>query len=60
MSAAVYETVRLDTKHSFLKRHEVETSAGSTVVSYSHDTGDGPVLWLLHGYPQSAFIWRHV
>jgi pimeloyl-ACP methyl ester carboxylesterase len=37
-----------------------QTSSGSTVCSYTSDLGSGPILTLIHGYPQSAFIWRHV
>lgn len=37
------------------------TSSGSTVCSYTSDLGPNTsVLTLIHGYPQSAFIWRHV
>lgn len=44
-----------------VERHVTPTSSGSTVVSYANDLGEGlPVLWLVHGYPQSAYIWRHV
>jgi len=60
MSVPTHETVTLSTLHPFLKRNSTKTPSGSTVVSYTHDTGKGPVLWLVHGYPQSAFIWRHV
>ncbi|KAH0123190.1 hypothetical protein KCU67_g17874, partial [Aureobasidium melanogenum] len=42
-----------------VKRNVTPTSSGSTVVSYAKDLGHGPVLWLVHGYPQSAYIWRH-
>lgn len=44
-----------------LKQQLTQTSSGSTVCSYTSDLGDnGPILTLIHGYPQSAFIWRHV
>ncbi|KAK0611879.1 alpha/beta hydrolase [Immersiella caudata] len=49
--------------HNFfpsLQRNVTPTSSGSTVVSYTSDLGHGPILTLIHGYPQSAFIWRHV
>jgi hypothetical protein len=26
------------------------------VISYASDLGEGPVLWLVHGYPQSAYM----
>ncbi|KAI4726677.1 alpha/beta hydrolase [Aureobasidium sp. EXF-10728] len=43
-----------------VKRHVFSpTSSGSTVVSYTKDLGEGPVLWLVHGYPQSAYIPFH-
>ena len=39
-----------------LCRTVTPTPSGSNVVSYSHDRGDnGPILLLIHGYPQSAF-----
>ncbi|KAM7187806.1 alpha/beta hydrolase [Rhypophila sp. PSN 637] len=44
-----------------LERNVTPTPSGSQVVSYSSDLGDGgPILVLIHGYPQSAFIWRHI
>ncbi|KAF2148251.1 alpha/beta-hydrolase [Myriangium duriaei CBS 260.36] len=60
MSSPAYETITLSTVHPFLKCNETAVESCSKVVSYSHDTGKGPVLLLIHGYPQSAFIWRHV
>lgn len=60
MASVFGDTVNLKTIHSFLARNETSTSSGSTVVSYSHDLGKGPVLWLVHGYPQSAYIFRHL
>ena len=39
-----------------LKQYLTETTAGSTICSYSCDKGDpSPILTLFHGYPQSAF-----
>ncbi|KEQ90918.1 hypothetical protein AUEXF2481DRAFT_44653 [Aureobasidium subglaciale EXF-2481] len=43
-----------------VERHVSTTASGSTVISYAKDLGEGPVLWLVHGYPQSAYIWRHL
>ncbi|KAG2161328.1 hypothetical protein VTO58DRAFT_110190 [Aureobasidium pullulans] len=43
-----------------VERHVSTTPSGSTVTSYAKDLGEGPVLWLVHGYPQSAYIWRHL
>ncbi|EXJ87755.1 hypothetical protein A1O1_04681 [Capronia coronata CBS 617.96] len=38
-----------------------KTSSGSEVHSYISDLGqDTPILTLIHGYPQSAYIFRHV
>jgi len=35
-----------------------QTSSGSTVCSYHSDLGkDKPILTLIHGYPQSAFMY---
>lgn len=59
MTTVFGDTVNLSTLSStaFLKRHETQTSSGSKVVSYSHDLGQGPVLWLVHGYPQSSYMY---
>jgi len=46
----------LNTLHPFLKPQETKTAPGSTVKSYSHDTGSGPVVCLVHGYPESAYM----
>ncbi|KAK3949575.1 Alpha/Beta hydrolase protein [Pseudoneurospora amorphoporcata] len=44
-----------------LQRNVTPTASGSEVVSYTSDLGDGgPILTLIHGYPQSALIWRHL
>lgn len=40
-----------------VKRNVTPTSSGSTVVSYTKDLGNGSVLWLVHGYPQSAYMY---
>ncbi|KAF4551322.1 Hypothetical protein D9617_14g077800 [Elsinoe fawcettii] len=60
MASAAHETITLSTVHPWLKRNETSVDSCPKVVSYTHDTGSGPVLFLVHGYPQSAFIWRHV
>ncbi|THY44367.1 alpha/beta hydrolase [Aureobasidium pullulans] len=39
-----------------VERHVSTTPSGSTVISYAKDLGEGPVLWLVHGYPQSAYM----
>ena len=46
----------LVTLDSSLKQHDTKVSSGGTVRAYSHDTGSGPVLCLVHGYPQSAYM----
>ncbi|KAK4982349.1 hypothetical protein LTR66_009324 [Elasticomyces elasticus] len=43
-----------------LQQKHTKTPSGSTICSYSNDLGDGPVLVLIHGYPQSAYLWRHI
>ncbi|KAK2614752.1 hypothetical protein N8I77_001556 [Diaporthe amygdali] len=44
-----------------LQRQVTATASGSNVVSYSSELGeDKPILTLIHGYPQSSFIWRNV
>lgn len=52
----------VETRNFFptLKRSATPTSSGSTVVSYTSDRGTGPILTFIHGYPQSAFIWRYI
>jgi hypothetical protein len=40
-----------------VKRQSSTTPSGSTVISYTKDLGHGPVLWLVHGYPQSAYMY---
>jgi len=40
-----------------LTRNVTPTASGSRVVSYTSDLGgSSPVLTLIHGYPQSAFM----
>ncbi|KAK3388747.1 Alpha/Beta hydrolase protein [Sordaria brevicollis] len=56
-------TDSVETRNFFpaLQRNVTATASGSEVVSYSSDLGNGgPILTLIHGYPQSAFIWRHL
>ncbi|TKX22074.1 alpha/beta hydrolase fold-containing protein 22 [Elsinoe australis] len=60
MTSATYQTTTLSSVHPWLKRNETSLDSCPKVVSYTHDSGSGPVLFLIHGYPQSAFIWRHV
>lgn len=51
----------LEDRHFYpnLKRNVTDTSSGSRVVSYMSDLGpDVPILTLIHGYPQSAFMYR--
>jgi pimeloyl-ACP methyl ester carboxylesterase len=44
-----------------LRQHLTPTTSGSTVCSYTSDLGPNtPILTLVHGYPESAFVWRHV
>ncbi|KIX03208.1 uncharacterized protein Z518_06760 [Rhinocladiella mackenziei CBS 650.93] len=44
-----------------LTHNVTKTSSGSEVHSYTSDLGpDTPILTLIHGYPQSAYIWRHI
>ena len=60
MTTLKCDSVNLSTVHSWLQRQSISAESGSTVVTYTHDLGHSPVLWLVHGYPQSAFIFRHV
>ncbi|KAF7198007.1 Fluoroacetate dehalogenase [Pseudocercospora fuligena] len=46
--------------HPFLKEDVSQVSSGGKIVSYSHDRGLGPVWCMVHGYPQSSYMWRHV
>lgn len=49
--------VDLKSLHPQLDKSFTETASGSTVCSYTSDIGgDGPILTLIHGYPQSAFM----
>ncbi|KAK1782282.1 Alpha/Beta hydrolase protein [Copromyces sp. CBS 386.78] len=53
----------IETRNFFpaLQRNVTPTASGSEVVSYTSDLGNGgPILTLIHGYPQSALIWRHL
>ncbi|KAB5546948.1 alpha/beta hydrolase [Coniochaeta sp. 2T2.1] len=53
----------VETRNFFpkLQRNTTPTASGSHVVNYTSDLGpDSPVLTLIHGYPQSAYIWRYV
>jgi pimeloyl-ACP methyl ester carboxylesterase len=50
----------LKTIHHFLQANEMQTKGGGVVKSFSHDNGDDVVLCMVHGYPQSSFMWRHV
>ncbi|KAF2160963.1 hypothetical protein M409DRAFT_70047 [Zasmidium cellare ATCC 36951] len=50
----------LKTIHPWLQENDTKVSSGGTVKSYSHDLGSGPVLCVVHGWPQSAYMWRHV
>ncbi|KAH9827749.1 Fluoroacetate dehalogenase [Teratosphaeria destructans] len=52
--------VTLATILPFLRQNNTPVSSGGTVQSYTHDTASGPVLALVHGYPQTAYMWRHV
>jgi pimeloyl-ACP methyl ester carboxylesterase len=36
------------------------TAYPSGICCYSRFNGEGPILVLIHGYPQSAYMWRHV
>lgn len=41
-----------------LRQEFTETSGNSTICSYSHiSDNDGPILVLIHGYPQSAYMY---
>lgn len=40
-----------------LQRNVTPTKSGSKVVSYTSDMGVGkPIVTLIHGYPQSAYM----
>jgi hypothetical protein len=49
----------LETRNFYpqLQRNVTRTVSGGRVVSYKSDLGDGgPIVTLVHGYPQSAFM----
>jgi pimeloyl-ACP methyl ester carboxylesterase len=43
--------------HSF--EHQLLSVNGITLSIYSAGPLDGPVVWLLHGFPESWYSWRH-
>ncbi|KAL1980954.1 hypothetical protein VTN96DRAFT_3294 [Rasamsonia emersonii] len=44
-----------------LEPFAIPTSSGSTVSGFSRGLGENaPVLVLIHGYPETNFMWRHV
>nr|POF13937.1 fluoroacetate dehalogenase [Quercus suber] len=49
----------LATLHPWLQVNKTPVSSGGHITSFSHDTGTGPVLVLVHGWPQSSYMWRH-
>lgn len=53
-------TVSLATLDTSLQQQDTKVSSGGTVRSYSHDTGSGPVLCIVHGYPQSAYMYANI
>ncbi|KAF4556759.1 Hypothetical protein D9617_1g086400 [Elsinoe fawcettii] len=57
---ALHDTTTLASIHGWLQRRDVAVNSCPNVVIYTHDLGSGPVLILLHGNPQSAYMWRHV
>lgn len=51
----------IKTIHPFLQANTTKVSSGGTLKSYSHDQGGaGPVFCMVHGWPQSTYMWRHV
>ena len=42
------------------RRVEVERGVTLTLDVYDSDGGDGRPVLLLHGFPQCAYVWRHV
>ncbi|KAF2723621.1 alpha/beta-hydrolase [Polychaeton citri CBS 116435] len=49
--------------HPFLDSSTTTTTTASgacTIRSFSHDTGSGPILVLVHGWPQSSYMYRHI
>lgn len=46
----------LSTLHPFLKQQDTKVSSGGIVQNYSHDHGSGPVLCMVHGYPESSYM----
>lgn len=45
------------TLHAFLRQQDTEVESNVTVRSYTHDTGSGPVLCMVHGYPESSYMY---
>ena len=51
----------IKTLHSFLQQSDTKVNSGGTVRGYSHDHGSGPILCMVHGYPESSYMFdlRH-
>lgn len=47
----------IKTLHSFLSENDTKVSSEGIVKSYSHDHGSGPVLCMVHGYPESSYMY---
>lgn len=39
--------------------HQLLSVNGITLSVYSAGPAQGPVVWLLHGFPESWYSWRH-
>ena len=48
----------IQTLHSFLKDSDTKVSSGGTVKAYSHDHGSGPILCMVHGWPESSYMFE--
>lgn len=51
--------LNLKSLHPSLVENDTKVS-GCTIKSFTHDTGSGPVLAMVHGWPQSSFEYTHL
>lgn len=49
----------LHTIHPWLKVNDTQTSSGTSIRSYSNDNGSDAIFCIVHGYPQSSYMYVH-
>lgn len=43
--------------HPWLEENDTQTSSGASIKSFSHDNGSDAILCVVHGYPQSSYMY---